>query len=148
MGYLNGSFPTRGSGDGQRIGAALVCCITLVLTILRHQRLAWHIVGDFQSAFLLYVMLLGFYISPSRRADLSEVHPRQESMGACVCSASIWISSLHWRTRGGNLVSVTDFRTDLSSHQCSRVPATHSGNHEYPRELSEVYFLYHSPSMT
>lgn len=49
-GCLNGSFPARGSAGGQCIGAHLVSCVTLVFTVLAHQGLAWHIIGDFQSA--------------------------------------------------------------------------------------------------
>lgn len=68
-------------------------------------------------------------------------HWQSKQWQACVQSASIWNSSLHWRTRGEIFVSVTELRTDLSSHQCSGFPATHSRNYEYSRELSEMSFL-------
>lgn len=78
VGCSDGSCPAGGSGDGECVGAPLVCCITIVFTTSGHQGFAWHIVGDSKFSFLLNSSFCDFAYPSSRIGDLSEVHHSQE----------------------------------------------------------------------
>lgn len=78
-GCLIGSFPARGNDDGECTGTHLVCCITLVFTILGHQGLAWNIVGGFQSAFRPSPVIL--HIAPEEQMICQKCIPGRSEWG-------------------------------------------------------------------
>lgn len=122
-GCLDASWPAC-------VGVHLVFYVITIFAVLGHKGFAWPTLSDFISSFLLYMSY--------RIGDLSEVHHRQEWMGR-VRSASLW-NSLHNRSKGTSVVSMTQLRTDLSSYKYSTCPAIHFRNYEC-REVLEVHLF-------